>query len=417
MSLDFRSTLDDSKFSAALRRMGVNASKTASGISDSISNTTGFFQTLGSVAAVALAGRALSAISHYTDQVADLSSGLGLTTDQFQRLTGVFATSGVDTDKFSVNMQKLNAKIDDAKNGNKAAIESFAALGITLAQLKVFSPADILLKIADGLKNADDKAIATAAAFDVLGRGSTRMISALSQGSAELEAGMAKVVTASAAAIEAVDKFGDASTRAKNELLALGTEGFGTFLKFAYEASPAIIRIGEAIAKATPQIAMLRTAMKLFGGDDPNLSPQALGGTGMLAGGVIGGANKFKGMMGTPVDRAAEKLKQQQADRERATRISRINNAMSSAQSRLAGQQSSQLDFELMSPDERRQSRRDDRRVRRAQDRLKRVDESRRERGGRDARPGANAIAKQIALDTATITALATELAKLIPQQ
>jgi tape measure domain-containing protein len=78
---------------------------------------------------------------------------------------------------------------------------------------------------------------------------------------------------------------------------------------------------------------------------------------------------------------------------------------------KLQGLREDQLAFELMSPDERRAGERERRRVLKAQERIKR----REDRDGRDARFGAGQNQNEIKLTKETITALATEIAKIIP--
>ena len=506
MSLDFTSTLDDSPFQRAIRRMDSESSKMAQ---KAIAN----FQRMGDglsasfkgmLAGGAIAGgfaTAFRGVSEYADNVNDLSEALRLTTDEFQRLSGVFGLGGVSGEKFAKGIGALNQSIQEARDGNERTVASFGRLGVSLKDLNSLSPDEILMKMSDGLASATDKSAALAAASDLVGKGQLRMINALSQGSAAIEEQAGRIKVASASNLAAVDALGDGFAVLKNNAMAAGTEGLGTFLKFANATLPGIVKVTEQLAKQSAlyqDFQRLTTAAKLFAPEPatiPQLPPVGPGGA---ANSDMGGPNRLSpnakstgdavGEMNRQrqFDEAMENLKRQSQateqiekhaertakiyrdlykdglndaeklaflDRERAIiakdlakasgveraalkekladknaewlaekriqqekarqkKVQDIMDRQQKLQGKLDDDRGEQLNFEMSSPDERRQSIRDQRRRERAQGRINRVAESRRLRGGRDARPGSNELANNVTTDEDKLRSLAQMLAK-----
>lgn len=239
--LQFKVGLTDTGVSKWFERLNSQSSKAAKAFMADVeamnSKVGKFFAAAGGSAVAMGLANGLGQITAYSDRVIDLSSGLGMSAESFQRLAAVFQQGGTEGEKFASGMQKMNSQIDAAKDGNKAAIENFKRLGITLAQLNVLDSETILMRIADGLKRNEGDARTTAAAFELLGKGQTRMIGSLRQGSEEIESQMAKVTVASQQALNAIDAFGDGVTNTKNQMLALGAEGFGGVLRWTADAA------------------------------------------------------------------------------------------------------------------------------------------------------------------------------------
>ena len=225
MSLDFRSSLDDSAFVRSLRNMEAKTKTAASSIGDSFKAAQGSLTALAGGLGVFAGLRGAKEIVDFAGEIADSADAVSLTAEQFQGFSGVLEQSGVDAEKFTRGMVSLNAKIQDAKDGNEAAIKSFSRLGVSLEQLKTDDPGKVLLAIADGLKNATDKSEANAAALDILGTKQYKMASALKMGSEELQRQAELTSKLSDKETERLDSLGDGLSRIARTIKALGGKG------------------------------------------------------------------------------------------------------------------------------------------------------------------------------------------------
>lgn len=128
---------------------------------------------LGAAALAAGAGLAHMTMSGI-DAVAaqnDLAETLGTTQKQLVALTRAAELSGVSSDVLAISMKKLNNTIGEAQGGNKGAIESFAKLGLTaaeLADMPMDERFDAISKAVSGLASQTERA---ASMQDVFGRG------------------------------------------------------------------------------------------------------------------------------------------------------------------------------------------------------------------------------------------------------
>jgi hypothetical protein len=513
--LFFRSELDNSKFSRAMREMSEQTGRFGKEFQETLRNghsrASAFFSAIGGAAIAGGLATAFGQVSQYVDNIVDLSGALGLTTEQYQRFSGVFAQSGVDAGGFSKAITSLNGKLEDARAGNATAIESFSKLGISIRELEGKTPVDVLLRISDALAGASDRGKAMAAVLDLVGVRQLKLAGALAQGSEAIQDQAAKVKVASQQSIDAIDRIGDAITVTKNSYLAFATETAGTLLPGAAEAIKGVRNLGAEIFGAIPGAKALSAAVsEVFGlmRDGSGGAPGGFsamvpglgrtpttptGGLSDQAKGTEAAVNAFNAerawadaisnqqkatslseqfqqitertarirrdmfadsldaeekilflekekaavvkdlAKASGIERASlrEKLalkdseiakeKQLLAARQRAERVAKITEEIASHKSKLSDLGDAQLEYELMSNDERRAFRRESKRVDRARDRLKDVAESRRERGGRDTRPGAEATSKQLDFSEASLQNLARLLAeanaKLIPQQ
>jgi hypothetical protein len=105
-------------------------------------------------------------------------------------------------------MATLISSIQQAKADTGTARDSFAALGIEFDSIANDSPDQILLKIADGLKNAKDPAEAYAAALDLVGKNQINFVAALKGGSAEFQKSASQIKTLSTEEVAAIDEIG-----------------------------------------------------------------------------------------------------------------------------------------------------------------------------------------------------------------
>jgi len=115
-----------------------------------------------SIAAVAgpmaLATMAFSKISAHFEKMAQLrkeafdwgaslsdsAAKLGVTVEQFQDIEAAADKTGKSVDDIAKAFKSVEERIAEAQRGNKAAIDSFKALGFTAEEIKTLKPEDVL---------------------------------------------------------------------------------------------------------------------------------------------------------------------------------------------------------------------------------------------------------------------------------
>ena len=210
-SLEFKSDLDDSQFQAGLKNMekgGKRVEGSLVGSFDSMAKGIGSSMAAAfSVGAVVSAGKA---VIDFAGQLQDQSEALGISTEILQGFQGAMLNSGVSAEKFTKGMATLILSIQQAKQDTGTARDSFAALGIEFQSIANDSPDEILLKIADGLKNAKDPAAAYAAALDLVGTKQINFVASLKGGREEFEKSASKIKKLSDEEVKDIADIGDA---------------------------------------------------------------------------------------------------------------------------------------------------------------------------------------------------------------
>lgn len=173
--LKFTTSLDDSSFMHGIDRMEKTAKEFAASFS------------IGAGALTGIAAIGNSAIET-ASAIADASAAANIGGEDFQRLSFALSQSGTKAEQFTVGLQTLTSNIQNAKDGNDAAIQSFHRLGISLDSLDKNDTKEILLQIADGMKDSTNKAETMSAALDVLGKGGKKMVAGLQDGREAIEA-------------------------------------------------------------------------------------------------------------------------------------------------------------------------------------------------------------------------------------
>jgi len=187
-SLEFKSDLDDSQFQAGLKNMEKGGKRVEGSLVGSFSSMA---KSIGSSMAAAFTVQAVvgaaKSLLDFVGQLQDQAEALGVSTEKLQGLQGAMSQSGVSAEKFTKGMATLNQSIEQAKNDTGTARDSFEALGITFANIANDSPDELILKIADGLKNAKDPAAAFSAALDLLGKNNINFVAGLKAGRDEVD--------------------------------------------------------------------------------------------------------------------------------------------------------------------------------------------------------------------------------------
>lgn len=156
------------------------------------------------------------------------SEKTGVSIRSVQRLGVAFEMAGVGAEELNQGLKFLNVSIDAAARGSKADVKAFADLGVSIrdAAGKIRPTEDVLIDVADRLKEMDNGARKTALAMALFGRSGVDMIPGLNQGGAAIrklgdEAEAAGAVMSEQAARDA-EALGDQIDMLKKQVGGLG---------------------------------------------------------------------------------------------------------------------------------------------------------------------------------------------------
>ena len=236
-SLEFKSDLDDSQFQAGLKNMEKGGKKVEGSLVGSFSSMAkGIGSSMAAAFTVEAVVGAAKSLLDFVGQLQDQAEALGVSTEKLQGLQGAMSQSGVSAEKFTKGMATLNQNIEQAKNDTGTARDSFEALGITFADIANDSPDELILKIADGLKNAKDPAAAFAAALDLLGKNNINFVAGLKGGREE------------------VDKLADSIEKISKEDVALLANAGDSIEQFGTKVKVSSINAALSLSKYKEQI-------------------------------------------------------------------------------------------------------------------------------------------------------------------
>ena len=110
------------------------------------------------------------------DAIAKMSRNLGLSSEEFQKLSFAAKRGGADQDAMVNSMRKMVSMIEDAKDGLSTSVIAFDKLGISMDEMNGKSTFEQFKIIADALSQVEDKSQRAAIAQDFFGRGGVKMI-------------------------------------------------------------------------------------------------------------------------------------------------------------------------------------------------------------------------------------------------
>jgi hypothetical protein len=194
---------------------------------------------LGGIASVA----GLTTLAHSSmesiDTLAKLSDITGIATDKLGGLQYAADLAGVNAEDFSSSIRKMVVGIGQAEAGTGAAAPAFAAMGITMQNLKSETPDVIFSRVAEAISQIKDPASRAADAVAIFGKSGTMLLPTLLEGRDglkglvdEFQSFGGAVTRDQAAAVEGAN---DALRRNQVALSALGNI-------LAVKVSPAIVK-------------------------------------------------------------------------------------------------------------------------------------------------------------------------------
>ena len=131
------------------------------------------------IAAATYAATQFRAALNFADQLQDVSEQLGVSSSSLQTLNAHFADAGVKAPQVASLLQKLQDSLSRGAAGDPAMVRGFAALNLSIGELRAMSPDRALETYGAALVRAGNDAAAAAANMDILGRNSGRAVNAL----------------------------------------------------------------------------------------------------------------------------------------------------------------------------------------------------------------------------------------------
>lgn len=189
---------------------------------------------LGSAIGGLISTAALKSVVDYGDRIADLSQRFGVSTETLQKWGLAAETNGSSLAGLASGFNKLIVNQSKALGGDENLRASFAALGVSIEDLKNLGPEALMEKIAgSGLNAADVVAVLGRSALELV-----PMLEAVADGSAKMGAAM------SDAAIKGLAQASDAFKTITNQVTTWG----GQAVLWGGKATAAVVAYAKALA-------------------------------------------------------------------------------------------------------------------------------------------------------------------------
>jgi hypothetical protein len=117
----------------------------------------------------------------------DLSKRTGITTDVLQAYSLAANQSGVGLETFGRAVQKLTINLGEAQTGNKAAIKSFADLGLSVGDLSNLNPEQAFNAVVAAISKLPNPAQQAAAAVSLFGESGVELVPIFQEGATYLQ--------------------------------------------------------------------------------------------------------------------------------------------------------------------------------------------------------------------------------------
>lgn len=193
----------------------------------------------------ALVGLAFSA-ANVGDEAYAASLRVGLTVEQYQRLTFAAKQSNVSAGELEGGLRQVARSADTATRKGGETARAYALLGVKVTDSngKLRSSGDILIDAAEGLKNVENGSQRAAIAQTLFGRSGQRLLPLLLEGKQGIEALMERADQLGFVLSEKDAKAGDELNDAMEEL-QLGIAGVSR--RLGVQLIPAVLRAVKAL--------------------------------------------------------------------------------------------------------------------------------------------------------------------------
>ena len=189
------------------------AKKAFGSLDDVLAKATKGLTILGAAYAAVQVGKFIGHQIEVADQMGKMALKSGVAVEAFSQMSHAFVLSDVSAEELAGGFKFLNKAIDEAKQGNDAAQQSFESIGVTMANLKNDSPDEVMLKLADAFTQIEDPAARNTMLLEKFGRAGLKLAPAMEEGRAGIEKLMKQAdalgLTVDKEFAAAADRFGD----------------------------------------------------------------------------------------------------------------------------------------------------------------------------------------------------------------
>lgn len=163
------------------------------------------------------ASGAVDLATKYADagsQIHDLAQRTGFSTQALSEWKYAADQSGTSIEGLEVGIKKMNQTVVAANDGAKTQVETLAAIGVNIADLRGKKPEEVFEIITGGLSGVNDEATQAALATELFGKQGTQLLPILKDGAGNIAKMRAEAkalgITFSQEDANAADEFGDA---------------------------------------------------------------------------------------------------------------------------------------------------------------------------------------------------------------
>ena len=275
-ALRAEATLESGKFVDGARKIRSEAEKTETTLKRAAIGIKSFGGALTAGLSIGILAAAAKKAIDYTAALKTTAAQLGITTKELQVFTYAAGQVGMKTGEVDRGLQNLGTNLSKAASGSVTAQKSFAAVGVSLDDIKSKSKTEIFGQIADQMIRQGGAAKNAAAGQAIFGDGMSKLIPLLDQGSGGInvlaESAERLGVVLSDQQIQNADETARKLEDVKNVLAA-------QIAGVVSDNAQSIVTLANALASLTSSIIN-------FLGSNPTL---ALGILGALAGSRVGG--------------------------------------------------------------------------------------------------------------------------------
>lgn len=159
------------------------------------------------------------------DALNEMAERTGVAGDKLSELQYAAELNGASLEEVEVALKKVSSKAFDAATGNKAAADTFNALGISVQGLdgKLKTSDDLFQEIADVLNTVEDRTTRTALAVEIFGRSGASLIPLMENMRDSREEAKRLGVVVGVEMQQAADEFNDNLTRMQFQAKAFAT--------------------------------------------------------------------------------------------------------------------------------------------------------------------------------------------------
>ena len=197
--------------------------------------------TAGGAAILAPIIAGVAAFTRMGSGAVDAAARTGLSVEALSELGFSAQQTGADMGDVEIGIKKMSSGIQDLATGQKAAVENFQRLGLSMEDLQGLSPEDQFALVGKRIAAIQDPTMRAAAAVDMFGRSGTKMLPML----ADLDGLRAKAralgIVISTEDAKAADDLGDTFDMLKSQAMAalfgIGKAVAGPLQEFATAAT------------------------------------------------------------------------------------------------------------------------------------------------------------------------------------